>query len=103
MFDLDTLAKQILSEHSRKRKGFKHRPRPRTVLIVPRVSTGLTRMSQQDQGNKQSMKGDPKHADSGQAGKKSVKSDLKVGSSDGDGIRFPVHNYTGMAVQTPGK
>jgi hypothetical protein len=44
------------------------------------------------------MKGEPKHEDRGQAGKGTIKSDLKVGSCNADGIRFPVHNYDGMAV-----
>jgi hypothetical protein len=46
--------------------------------------------------NRESMKGEPKHQDRGQAGKGSIKSEVKVGSSDGNGIRFPVHNYHGM-------
>jgi hypothetical protein len=54
--------------------------------------------------NKKSMKGEPKHEDKGQAGKGSIKSEEHVGSSDGNGIRFPVHNYDGMAIpKTPGK
>jgi hypothetical protein len=59
-------------------------------------------MSQKDQGNKASMKGEPKHEDKGQAGKGSIKSEEKVGSSDGNGIRFPVHNYGGCgSVESP--
>ena len=51
-------------------------------------------MSQQNQGNRQSEKGAPKHEDRGQP--KSLKSEEKVGSSDGNGIRFPLHNHNGM-------
>jgi hypothetical protein len=48
--------------------------------------------------NRESMKGEPKHEDRGQAGKGSIRSEEKVGSCNGDGIRFPVHNYDGMAM-----
>jgi hypothetical protein len=49
------------------------------------------------------MKGEPKSQDKGQAGKGSIKSEEKVGSSDGHGIRFPVHNYGGCgSVKSPG-
>ena len=51
-------------------------------------------MSQKNQGNKQSEKGEARHTDRGQA--KSIKSEERVGSSDGKGIRFPVHNHRGM-------
>lgn len=56
-------------------------------------------MSQKDQGNKASMKGEAKHEDRGQSVKGSIKSEEHVGSSGGHGIRFPVHNYDGMAVE----
>jgi hypothetical protein len=53
--------------------------------------------------NRESMKGEPKSQDKGQAGKGSIKSEEKVGSSDGNGIRFPVHNYGGCgSVKSPG-
>ena len=48
--------------------------------------------------NKMSEKGEMKHEDRGQAGKGSIKSEEKVGSCNGDGIRFPVHDYDGMAM-----
>ena len=47
-------------------------------------------MSQKDQGNKQSEKGEYKGH--GKREKSKVESDM-VGSSDGDGIRFPVHDH----------
>jgi hypothetical protein len=53
--------------------------------------------------NKASERGMAKHEDRGQAGKGSIKSEEKVGSSDGAGIRFPVHDFHGMeSVKTPG-
>jgi len=50
------------------------------------------KVSQKDQGNKQSEKGMMKREDRGQAGKGSIKSEEHVGSSDGNGIRFKVHD-----------
>lgn len=56
-------------------------------------------MSQKDQGNRQSMRGDPKGMDKGQP--KSIKSEEHVGSSDGNGIRFPIHNHPDLSVVRP--
>lgn len=58
-------------------------------------------MSQQNQGNKQSERGAPKHEDRGQP--KSIKSEEHVGSSDGNGIRFKVHNHPDKSVVTKGE
>lgn len=48
-------------------------------------------MSQKNQGNKQSMKGEYKGH--GKHEKETVKEDYMVGSSDSNGIRFPLHNH----------
>jgi hypothetical protein len=47
-------------------------------------------MSQKDQGNKQSKAGE--YRGKGKQ-KQTVKEDMYVGSSDGDGVRFPVHDH----------
>ncbi len=51
--------------------------------------------------NKAAMKGMPKHDDRGQAGKGSIKSELHVGSSDSNGIRFKVHDMPDKSVMSP--
>lgn len=54
--------------------------------------------------NRESMHGEAKRQDKGQAGKGSIKSEEHVGSSDGAGIRFPVHDFHGMeGLKTPEK
>ena len=58
-------------------------------------------MSQKNQGNKASMgQGADKGSDRGQP--KTVKSIEKVGSSDGNGIRFGVPNHPDLSVVRPG-
>lgn len=57
-------------------------------------------MSQQNQGNKQSMKGE--HKGHGHE-KETVKSEEMVGSSGPHGIRFPLHNHPDKSVVTRGK
>ena len=51
-------------------------------------------MSQQNQGNKQSEKGEARHPDRHEA--KTIKSEEHVGSSSKEGIRFPLANHHGM-------
>lgn len=48
-------------------------------------------MSQKDQGNRQSEKG--MYKGKGKREKETVKEDMHVGSSDGDGVRFEVHDH----------
>jgi len=48
-------------------------------------------MSQQNQGNKQSKAGE--YRGKGKREKESVHEDMYVGSSDGNGVRFPVHDH----------
>ena len=56
-------------------------------------------MAYKSQGNKQSTSGS-KASDKGQA--KTIKSSEKVGSSDGNGICFPVHDHPDLSnVRTP--
>jgi hypothetical protein len=56
-------------------------------------------MSQKDQGNKQSMRGEPKGMDKRQP--KSIHSEEKVGSSDHHGVRFGVPNHPDKSVVRP--
>jgi hypothetical protein len=51
--------------------------------------------------NKMSERGMAKHEDRGQAGKGSIKSEEKVGSSGSHGIRFPLPNHPDKSVVTP--
>jgi hypothetical protein len=56
-------------------------------------------MSQKNQGNKQSMKGEARgHGKQAE----SIKSEEHVGSSNSDGIRFPLHDHPDKSVVRPG-
>jgi hypothetical protein len=57
-------------------------------------------MSQTNQGNKQSEKGEYKGH--GKREKETVKEDYSVGSSDGNGIRFTIPNHPDKSVMKPG-
>jgi len=57
-------------------------------------------MSQKNQGNKQSMKGEYKGH--GKREKETVKADYDVGSSDGHGIRFTCPDHHGMGERDKG-
>jgi hypothetical protein len=51
--------------------------------------------------NRESMKGEPKHQDRGQAGKGSIKSEEKVGSSGPHGIQFGIPPHPDKSVMSP--